>query len=165
MTSSLHLVRHGPEPARLVAVSTSRRPKPPLTVSIPAISVRNRPSRADLSIQHSHFFECHPQVRQGEQGLQLRRVLRQPAIANLHVPELMLDHTERECDLGADAAFDLLQLLLHAPNPCRLVQNLVFAWLHGHVLDRRPTRVGALLRNRENPNLPKVLTQLNWLVG
>ena len=37
----------------------------------------------------------HPQVGQREQRVQLRGVLRQPAVPHLHMAELALDHPER----------------------------------------------------------------------
>ena len=37
----------------------------------------------------------HPQIAQREQRVQLGGVLRQSAVADLHVPELALDHPER----------------------------------------------------------------------
>ena len=48
-------------------------------------------------------------------------------------------------DLGAHAGLDHIQLLLQAPDRCRLVQNLALARLHGHVPDHRLGRVGPLV--------------------
>ena len=52
----------------------------------------------------------HPQIAQGEQRVQLGGVLRQSALADLHVPELALDHPKRMFHLGTDARLDVLEL-------------------------------------------------------
>lgn len=49
------------------------------------------------------------QVGQPEQGLQLRRIPRQPPIARLAVLEQVLDDVERMLDLGAQARLDALE--------------------------------------------------------
>jgi hypothetical protein len=53
----------------------------------------------------NNSFSSHPQVAQGKQREQLRRVLGQPFVANLGEAELTLDHSERVLDLGANAGF------------------------------------------------------------
>src|SRR5215469_4761355 len=42
----------------------------------------------------------HPQITQGEQRMQLLRVLHQPAISDLEMAELALDDAKRMFDLG-----------------------------------------------------------------
>jgi hypothetical protein len=75
----------------------------------------------------------HPQVGQRKQRVQLRRVLRQPAVAHLHMPELALDHPERMFDLGPDARLGPLDLIQDRAHRRALVQHLAFARAHGHV--------------------------------
>ena len=58
--------------------------------------------KANLPTQYIEFFAGHPQIGQGEQGIQLCGVLLQPAVANLHMAELAFDHPKRMLDLGAD---------------------------------------------------------------
>jgi hypothetical protein len=53
------------------------------------------------------------------------------------VPELTLGHPEEVFNPGADTGLDLLQLLLQAPDRCRLAQNLALARLHGQVQGHR----------------------------
>jgi hypothetical protein len=55
------------------------------------------------SSQHSlnNSFSSHPQVAQGKQREQLRRVLGQPFVANLGETELTLEYPKRMLDLGA----------------------------------------------------------------
>src|SRR5438067_5704641 len=50
----------------------------------------------------------HPQVRQREQRDELRRVLRQAAVAHVGEAKLPRDHAERVLDLRADAGLHLL---------------------------------------------------------
>ena len=66
--------------------------------------------RTHSSLRHQQWPPGHPQVGQGEQRVQLRGVLRQSAVAHLHMAELALDEPERMPDLGADARLDLLHL-------------------------------------------------------
>jgi hypothetical protein len=91
----------------------------PLRVSNLVISGANRRFWTDHFIQHQQFSARHPQVGQREQRLQLRRVLDQAPIADLHVPELLLDHAKRVFHLGTDAGLDLLDLLSALP-PARI---------------------------------------------
>jgi len=67
----------------------------------------------------------HPQVRQGKQCHQLRRVLRQATEACLHITELALDHPERVLDLGAHLGLGLLDLALGFVQRAALTQLLV----------------------------------------
>lgn len=53
----------------------------------------------------------HPRVGQRRQGVQLRGVLLQSAVAHLDVAELALDHPERVLHLRSNAGFDALQLV------------------------------------------------------
>ena len=62
----------------------------------------------------NNSFSSHPQVAQGKQRHQLRRVLCQPFVANLGEAELALDHPERVLDLRANAGFELLGFVQQA---------------------------------------------------
>ena len=53
----------------------------------------------------------HPQIAQGKQRDQLRRVLGQSLVANFGVAELALDDPERVFHLGTDAGLELLSLV------------------------------------------------------
>ena len=75
----------------------------------------------------------HPQVRQGKQCHQLRRVLRQATEACLHITELALDHPERVLDLGAHLGLGLLDLALGFVQRAALIQ----------LLDRKSTRLNS----------------------
>ena len=52
-------------------------------------------SRPCSALANPHGVTHHPEIRRGEQGRQLRRVLRQSPVPHLHVPELALHHPER----------------------------------------------------------------------
>ena len=52
-----------------------------------------------------------PQVGQREQRVQLRRVLRQPAIPDLDVAELAFDDAQRMLNPGADSGLDVLDVI------------------------------------------------------
>lgn len=54
----------------------------------------------------------YPQVRQGEQGDHLRRILGQAAATHLGVAKLPFDHAEWVFDFGADLGLGLLDLAL-----------------------------------------------------
>ena len=51
--------------------------------------------RACSALANPHGVTHHPEVRQGEQGHQLYRVLCQSPVPHLHVPELAFHHPER----------------------------------------------------------------------
>ena len=68
----------------------------------------SRAAQTDLSCRCLQFVPRHPQIRQSEQGGQLRGVLRQASITHLGKTELKLDHAKRMFNLGADAGFGLL---------------------------------------------------------
>jgi len=53
----------------------------------------------------------HPQITQGKQRDQLRRVLGQSFVANLGKAELALDDPERVFQLGTDSGLELLSLV------------------------------------------------------
>ena len=53
----------------------------------------------------------HPQIAQCKQCHQLRRVFRQPFVANLGESELTLDDSERVLHLGPHTGFELLSLI------------------------------------------------------
>ena len=73
------------------------------------------------------------EVGQPEQAEQLRLVLGQPLVANLLVPEQVLDHMERVLDLRTDAGLELLGPLEQLRPLARRVQLASLARLHGHV--------------------------------
>jgi hypothetical protein len=56
--------------------------------------------RAHSSLSFQQMPARHPQIRQGKQRDELGRVLGQPSVAHLRVPELALEHTERMLNLG-----------------------------------------------------------------
>jgi hypothetical protein len=97
------------------------------------------------SSQHSlnNSFSSHPQVAQGKQREQLRRVLGQPFVANLGETELTLDHPKRMLDLGANAGFDLFQFILEGVTGFGLVQRFALARRHGNL----PVHLGVLVPN------------------
>lgn len=69
----------------------------------------------------------HPQIAQGKQVRQTRRVLCNAAIAHLRVPELLLDHTERMFDLGSRAGLESLDLLQQPIGLVPGIQRLALA--------------------------------------
>ena len=75
----------------------------------------------------------HPHITQRKQRHQLRRVFRQPFVANLDETELALDHPKRMLDLGTHAGFELLGFVQQATPARILVQRPAFTWTHGHV--------------------------------
>ena len=97
----------------------------------------SRPSGRLQTHSSAHLLQqCashHPQVGQCKQRVQLRRVLGQPSVAHLHVPELTFDDPERVFHLGPDACLDLFQLVQDRAHRRALVQHLALARSHGHV--------------------------------
>ena len=88
----------------------------------------------------------HPQVRQCEQGGELRRVLLQPEIAHLDVAELLLDHSERMLDLRSNPRFDSFDLVDHDVNRVVALERSTFSWTHGHMPCHSRWRVGSFIR-------------------
>src|SRR5438105_2200152 len=86
----------------------------------------------------------HPQVRQREQRDELRRVLRQAAVAHLGEAELPLDHAEGVLDLRADAGLHLLHSFSDELGLDERVELLALARAHGH-MPRRPFRLGPVV--------------------
>ena len=82
----------------------------------------------------------HPQVAQGKQRDQLRRVLGQPFVAHLGKTELALDNAKRVLYLGAHAGLELLGLVQQTGPRRLLVQRPALARTHGHV----PVHAGGL---------------------
>ena len=81
-----------------------------------------------------------PRIGEREQRVQLRRVLHQPAVAHLHMPELALDDSERVLHLGPDAGLEVFKLIEHRAHRSGFVQRLAFARAHRHM----PVRLDAL---------------------
>jgi hypothetical protein len=80
------------------------------------------------------------QVREREQGVQLRGVLRQAAIARLAMPEQVLQYMERMLNLRAHAGLGLLQFFPH-PAQRVFLHGFANAALHRDVLGYRLVRV------------------------
>ena len=59
-----------------------------------------------MPTQYVEFLAGHPQIGQSEQRVELGLVFLQPAVANLHMAELALDHPKWMLDLRADAGLD-----------------------------------------------------------
>ena len=91
----------------------------------------------------NNSFSSHPQVAQGKQREQLRRILGQPFVANLGEAELALDHPERVLDLGANAGLDLFQFVLEGVTGFGFVQRFTLARQHGNL----PAHLGVLVLN------------------
>ena len=91
----------------------------------------------------SNSISSHPQVAQGKQREQLRRVLCQPFVANLGEAELTLDHPKRMLDLGANAGFDVFQFVLEGVTGFGFVQRFALARRHGNL----PVHLGVLVPN------------------
>ena len=68
-------------------------------------------SRDTSPVERQQLFSDPHQVRQREQRVQLRRVLRHAPATHLAIPEALLDHLERMLRLGADDRLELLQRL------------------------------------------------------
>lgn len=68
-----------------------------------------------------------------KQCVQLRRVLGQPVVTHLCMPELALDHPERVFDLGPNARLGVLPLAHDRAHGRDLVQHIALARGHGHV--------------------------------
>lgn len=81
-------------------------------------------------LQTELFILCHqlppnhPQIRQREQRVQLSRVLRQSAVADLGVPKLALDDAEGVFDLGPHAGLQALDLVDESPEPPSFSEGL-----------------------------------------
>src|SRR4051812_30499334 len=87
------------------------RSVPPLARKFGCASSTCAVRRAHSSTDLHQSPPCHPQIRQREHGDELRRVLRQPAVAELGEPELTLEHAEGVLDLGANAGLHPLHAL------------------------------------------------------
>ena len=112
----------------------------------------SQPATGSSTVQQSHScLSCqqlaarHPQVGQREQGRELRGVLLQSAVADLHEAELALDHTERVLDLGADTGLDAFDFIDHRAQSPALVQCCALARAHGHMPGHVRRRVGPLV--------------------
>jgi len=71
------------------------------------------------------------QIGQTEKGVQLRRILGQPAVAELPEVEQVLDEVERGLDLGADTGLDGFQFAQQLADQRVLRDSLELAALHG----------------------------------
>src|SRR5664280_1453623 len=71
-------------------------------------------SRGTSGMQDQQWSLCNDEVSQAEQTVELCLVLRQPLVANLLVPEKVLDHVERMLDLCSNTGLELLGLLEQA---------------------------------------------------
>jgi len=103
---------------------------PPLQATagrLPALQAHLSPCSLNNSLSG------HPQVAQGKQRDQLRRVLGQPFVAHLGKTELALDNAKRVLYLGAHAGLELLGLVQQAAPRRLLVQRPALARTHGHV--------------------------------
>ncbi len=110
-------------------IGSGRRPLPHFSHCgrTSGVGVPNQPAR-----QH--------QIGHGEQRVQLRRVLRQAAVARLAVPKEVLHDVERVLNLGADAGLDLLDPL-QLLRPAVPGQRAALAGAHGHMPVDRNTDV------------------------
>eukprot|EP00952_Eustigmatos_sp_NYUAD-ZCMA_P003416 14924-Eustigmatos_ZCMA.PRE.1 len=75
----------------------------------------------------------HPQIAQRKQRVQLRLVLGQAAIAQLHMSELTLDDPERMLHFRPDAGLHVLELVHERAHRRGLIQCAALARTHGHV--------------------------------
>ena len=75
----------------------------------------------------------HPQIAQGEQRVQLRRVLGQSSVAHLDVTELSLDDPKRVLDLRSHAGLQMLDSVEQRAHCAGRVQRPSLAGAHGHV--------------------------------
>ncbi len=111
----------------------SRSPVPARGAVQPAFGALRR-SRAHSSRDSlPQSATRHPQVGQREQRVQLRRVLRQPAIPDLDVAELAFDDAKRMLDLGADSGLDVLDLIRDGVLRIAPVEQAAQAGAHGNV--------------------------------
>ena len=78
-------------------------------------------------------FSGHPQVAQGKQCYQLRRVLGQPFVAYLGETKLALDNSEGMFHLGPDAGLELFGLVQQVSPGRVLIQCPAFARAHGYL--------------------------------
>ncbi len=88
----------------------------------------------------------HPQVGQGKQRHDLRRVFLQTTVAHLHISKLLLEHPEGVFHLGPDARLGALQLVDQIIKRLVFVQRPAQAWAHGHVPAHGLPGIGALVR-------------------
>lgn len=87
----------------------------------------------------------HPQVGQGKQCDDLRRVFLQTPVAHLHLTKLLLEHPEQVFHLGPDARLGALQLPDEVVKGLVLVQRPAQSWAHGHMLTHARLGVRALV--------------------
>jgi hypothetical protein len=114
-------------------------------------SARRRSGGCRVAQTHSclHLAQLaahHPQVGEREQRVQLRRVLGQPAIANLHMAELAFDHPKWVFHLGTDAGLETLQFVDQPARIPALVQRSAFARAHRNVPAHIRLGVSSLVR-------------------
>ena len=81
----------------------------------------------------------HPQIRQGKQSGQLRRVLGQATEASFHIAELTLDHTKCMFDFRSRLRFDLLDLASGFVEHAAFAQVLVGARTSRNLPYHRPS--------------------------
>ncbi len=81
----------------------------------------------------NYSLSDHPQVAQGEQCYQLRRVLGQTLVANLGEAKLALDDSEWVFDFGSDTGLELFGLVQQVAPRRILLQCPAFARAHGYV--------------------------------
>jgi hypothetical protein len=95
--------------------------------------------------EYQQFMARHPQVGQREQGLNLLSDLGRSPVANRHVPELLLDHSEGGIHLVADAGPDLPKLVGEPFRQLGLIQRFALSGAHRHVPGLALGRVGPLV--------------------